>query len=157
MVRDDQEGVGVGGAELLEALGEGFTGDRERLAGARGRGEDRRRADERDLGGFVDEGAADHVLVREGGQDGRGGHVRPHGSARSRVERVDEGGERRVAGLAELRRVLDLFQGHDAGAEPVDAGHDLRLLPLEAHVVRRAAGPEPVHVLTAMWLPARSL
>ena len=65
-------------------------------------------------------------------------HVRPDGRAGGGVERVDQPGQRGVPRLAELGRVLDLLQRHDARAEPVDAGDDLRLLPGEVGVVGAA-------------------
>ena len=101
-------------------------------------------ADRGDLGGLVDEGVADDVLVLHGGAVRRGGDVGPLRLAGLRVQGVHEVREGVVAVEPELRGVLDLLEGDHGRVEAVDRGGDLLLLAQEVLGLVRAAGQAAV-------------
>src|SRR5690606_10917099 len=84
-------------------------------------------------------GVADDVLFVQVRQVRRGLGIRPRAGTRRSVQGGHEGGQRFVAVLAELRRILDLLEGYDVGVEPVDRRDDLAFLPGEVLRVPRTA------------------
>src|SRR5699024_10997208 len=88
----------------------------------------------------VDERRADHVLVGQVRQPDRGRGVGPAFGAGGLVQRLHQGGQRRVPVLAELHRVLDLLQGDDVRVQGVDRRDDLVLLALQVGLVPGATG-----------------
>ena len=157
VVDDHREAVGAGRADPLEGLGQRLACVGERRAADQDLGG----TDERDVGRLVDEAGADHVLVGQGRQVAarRRGGEGPLAGRRCRVQRVDQLGDREVAGLAELGGVLELLEGDDVGVGGVDRRDDLVALPVHVGRVRRAtravaAGGDGLpQALVVVWRP----